>query len=172
MTAEQKFDLIKQLPHSKVEIRRYHECTLADVIVNADYTDAGSIGFRPLISYISKNNIAMTAPVIQEPTANSWTVSFVMPEGMSLETLPIPADSKVKLRHVPAHTAAALAFSGVTTESKVKKMESELREALKSSNLISIGAIRIARFDPPWKPGFMRKNEVILEIQSDSKSVV
>ena len=166
MTAEQKFDLIQRLPDSKVEIRRYHECTLADVVVDANYASAGNIGFRPLISYISKNNIAMTAPVIQEPSANTWTVSFVMPEGMSLESLPMPGDSKVKLRHVPAHTAAALSFSGVTTESKVKKMESELREALRKSNLISVGAIRIARFDPPWKPGFMRRNEVILEIHS------
>jgi hypothetical protein len=170
MTAEQKFDLIRQLPHSKVEIRRYHECTLADVVVNADYTDAGSIGFRPLISYISQNNISMTAPVIQEPSNNSWIVSFVMPDGMSTKSLPIPSDSKVKLRHVASHTAAALTFSGVTTESKVKRIEKELRDTLENSKLISVGAIRIARFDPPWKPGFLRKNELILEIQSTSNT--
>jgi hypothetical protein len=165
MTEEQKFDLIERLPDSKVEIRRYHECTLADVVVNADYQNAGNMGFRPLITYISRNNIAMTAPVIQEPTGNSWIVSFVMPAGMLIENLPIPADSNVRLRQAPEHMAAALTFSGVTSENKVQKMETELRSVLAASNRIAIGAVQIARFDPPWKPGFMRKNEVILEIQ-------
>ena len=166
MTEQQKFDLVKRLPSSKVEIRKYHECTLADVVVSAEYENDGSIGFRPLITYISRNNIAMTAPVIQEPNNNSWIVSFVMPEGKKLGDLPIPADSKVKLRQVPAHSAAALPFSGITTENKVRKMEDELRSALTAASINPVGAIRIARFDPPWKPGFMRKNEVILEIEN------
>ena len=85
MTEEQKFDVIKRLPNSEVEIRRYHECALADVVVNADYQNAGSMGFRPLVTYISRNNIAMTAPVIQEPKDTSWIVSFVMPDGMKIE---------------------------------------------------------------------------------------
>jgi hypothetical protein len=117
-----------------------------------------------LVTYISRNNIAMTAPVIQQPNQNSWTVSFVMPAGMKMENLPIPSDTKITLRTVPEHIAAALAFSGVTTEAKIKKMEAQLRADLAAANLRPIGAIKIARFDPPWKPGFMRKNEVILEI--------
>ena len=168
MTEEQKFDLITRLHNSQVEIRRYHERTLADVVVEADYQNAGSIGFRPLVTYISRNNIAMTAPVIQQPNQNSWIVSFVMPAGMKMENLPIPSDTKVTLRTVPEHIAAALAFSGVTTEAKVKKMEAQLRADLAVANLRPIGAIKIARFDPPWKPGFMRKNEVILEIENYS----
>jgi len=166
VTQEQKYDVVKQLANSSVEIRRYHECALADVVVNADYQNAGSMGFRPLVTYISRNNIAMTAPVIQEPKDTSWIVSFVMPEGMKIENMPVPADSKVNLRTVSEHLAAALTFSGVTSESKVKKMEAQLRSALKVANIESKGAIRIARFDPPWKPSFMRKNEVILEIVS------
>ncbi len=166
MTEEQKFDLVQRIPNSKVEIRRYHECMLADVVVNADYQNAGNLGFRPLVSYISRNNIAMTSPVIQEPKENSWIVSFVMPAGMKLEDLPMPSDSKVSLRKVNEHTAAAITFSGVTSESKVKEKEAELRSVLENANLISKGPIRIARFDPPWKPGFMRKNEVILELIS------
>lgn len=164
MTQEQKFDLVQRFTKSGVELRRYHECALADVVVQADYQTAGSMGFRPLITYISRNNIAMTAPVIQEPSNQSWVVSFVMPAGMQAKSLPIPADSKVKLRTLPEHTAAAISFSGVTTESKVKKMEAQLRSAIAEAGLKPIGSIRIARFDPPWKPGFMRRNEVILEV--------
>ena len=61
MTERQKFDLIKKIPNTKVEIRRYHSCVMADVIVEAPYEQAGSLGFRPLVTYISQNNIAMTA---------------------------------------------------------------------------------------------------------------
>lgn len=164
MTEEQKFDLVKVLPNTKVEIRRYHECSVAEVVVKADYQNAGNIGFRPLVTYISRSNIAMTAPVIQQLINDSWIVSFVMPAGMKIDDLPIPSDSKVVLRQVPEHLAAALTFSGVSTEAKVMKMETELRTALKNANITTTGAIQIARFDPPWKPGFMRKNEVILEI--------
>lgn len=165
MTEEQKFDRVELIPGSSVEIRKYHECVLADVLVQADYQNAGSMGFRPLVTYISRNNIAMTAPVIQEPKSQAWVVSFVMPDGMTQKDLPIPAESKVSLRTVKEHYAAALTFSGVTTANKVKAKEAELRSALAGANIASKGQIRIARFDPPWKPGFMRKNEVILEIE-------
>jgi len=64
MTERQKFDLVKKIEN--IEIRRYHPCVMADVIVDASYSNAGSMGFRPLVSYISENSIAMTAPVLQE----------------------------------------------------------------------------------------------------------
>ena len=90
MTERQKFDLVKKIAGSKVEIRRYHPCVMADVIVEAPYSQAPSLGFRPLVTYISKNNIAMTAPVLQESTdLSSWIISFVMPAEMKLEDLPI-----------------------------------------------------------------------------------
>lgn len=167
MTQEQKFDLVERIPNSNVEIRRYHECYLADVVVKADYQSAGNMGFRPLVTYISRNNIAMTAPVIQEPKNDSWIVSFVMPAGLKLEDLPAPADSQVSIRRVTEHIAAAITFSGITTESKVKKVEAELRAGLAHTKFSPIGEIRIGRFDPPWKPGFMRKNEVILEVKEN-----
>lgn len=168
MTEEQKFDLIRVIPGTKVEIRWYHECSVAEVLVKADYQNAGNIGFRPLVTYISRSNIAMTAPVIQQPFNDAWVVAFVMPAGMGIEDLPIPSDSKVVLRQIPEHLAAAITFSGVTNETRVKKMESELRTALRNENLATTGEIQIARFDPPWKPGFMRKNEVILKLANQN----
>jgi hypothetical protein len=166
MTERQKFVLVRKIPRSKAEIRRYHSCVMADVIVEAPYAQAGNLGFRPLVTYISQNNIAMTAPVLQESSdSRSWTVSFVMPAEMKLSDLPSPKNSKVSLRTVPEHLSAALAFNGVTTSSKIQEKETELREALAHDGLIPVGALRIARFDPPWKPGFLRYNEVILDIK-------
>ncbi len=164
MTERQKFDLVKKIEN--IEIRRYHPCVMADVIVDASYSNAGSMGFRPLVSYISENSIAMTAPVLQEQLhTESWVVSFVMPDGMELRDLPIPKNQRVTLRTIHQHTAAALGFSGMTSQAKIHEKEAELRSALMKANLKSTGPMRIARFDPPWKPGFMRHNEVIIPIQ-------
>ena len=163
MTEQQKYDVVERI--GRVEIRRYHPCVMADVDVNADYSTAGSIGFGPLVRYISQNNIAMTAPVVQEPSARgSWIVSFVMPDGMSLESMPRPAGSSVSLRESPEFMAAALRFSGTTSTSNVTAKEKELRAVLAEKGIAVNGTLRIARFDPPWKPGFLRHNEVVLPI--------
>jgi hypothetical protein len=87
-----------------------------------------------------------------------------MPEGMTVADLPNPGSSKVTLRTLAEQLAAALPFTGMTTTSKIQEKESELRLALTNESLTPIGTLRIARFDPPWKPGFLRYNEVVLDI--------
>ena len=167
MAERQKFDLVKKIPRTKVEIRRYHPCVIADVIVEAPYSQAASLGFRPLVTYISQNKIAMTAPVLQESTdSRSWIISFVMPAEMTVRDLPNPQNSKVRLRTLSEQLSAVLAFTGLAPSSKIQEKEAELRAALAKESLTPIGALRIARFDPPWKPGFLRYNEVILDIKS------
>ena len=164
MTEEQKFDVVDRI--GKVEIRRYHPCVFADVEVDADYAQAGNIGFGPLVRYISANNIAMTAPVVQEPTAGgSWIVSFVMPDGMTLDSLPRPVNTRVSLRQCPEFLAAALPFSGYTSEAKVEMKQRELLAVIEDSGMRVTGPSRIARFDPPWKPGFLRRNEVVFPVE-------
>ena len=167
MAERQKFDLVKKIPRTKVEIRRYHPCVIADVIVEAPYSQAASLGFRPLVTYISQNKIAMTAPVLQESTdSRSWIISFVMPGEMTVRDLPNPQNSKVRLRTLSEQLSAVLAFTGLAPSSKIQEKELELRAALAKESLTPIGALRIARFDPPWKPGFLRYNEVILDLKS------
>ena len=165
MTERQKFRLIKKI--GAVEIREYLPCVMADVVVNSEYRNAGNIGFRPLVTYISQNNIAMTAPVIQEENQNgSWVVSFVMPADKELSNLPIPKNSQVTLRQSIQFNAAVLPFSGYTTWKKVQSKEEELRAALQREGIKPIGPLQIARFNPPWKPGFARYNEVILPVSN------
>jgi hypothetical protein len=163
VTEQQEFTVIDRI--GSVEIRRYAPCVVADVDVRADFERAGNIGFGPLVSFISRNNIAMTAPVVIEPSpTDSWIVSFVMPAGATVRDLPIPQDSRVALREVSEHVAAALRFSGFTSETRVAAKERELRAALAEANVTVEGPLRIARFDPPWKPGFLRHNEVVLPV--------
>lgn len=164
MTERQKFDLVRKI--DGIEIRKYHPCVMADVVVNSEYERAGNIGFRPLVSYISQNSIAMTAPVVQEQsTDNSWVVSFVMPAEMQINQMPLPKDAKVKLRESKEYYAAAISFRGFTTWTKITQKERELRAVLERKKISIVGSMQVARFDPPWKPGFARHNEVILPIK-------
>ena len=163
VTEQQKYDVVRNL--GKVELRRYAPCVMADIVVRGDYRRATYEGFGPLVTYISRNDIAMTAPVVQEGTGNeSWRVSFVMPTGTHLSTLPRPANQQVTLREVPEHLAAALRFSGLATRRDVAGKEHELLEILRMEGLTPTSAVRVARFDPPWTPSFMRHNELVVDV--------
>ena len=164
MTAQQKFEVRQK--YDGFEVREFAACVVADVEVSGDVSSAGSQAFRPLFNYISSNQIAMTAPVIEEElSTEKWRVSFVMPEGSKISDLPNPVGSPVVLRELPAHRAAALRFNGRTTEKAVLEHELKLLELVKAQGLKVTGKACIARFDPPWKPPFARHNEVILPIE-------
>ena len=163
MTERQKFKLIEKI--GSLEIRRYHPVVTAKVAVKGDYQSAGNQGFRPLANYIFSNNIAMTAPVIiEESPENNWEVSFVMPEGSKLNEMPTPSGN-VKLNEHGEELCAVLSFSGFAGAKQVAKMEAQLTKELAKNNLTPIGKVRVARFDPPWKPGLFRHNELVVPIK-------
>ena len=106
----------------------------------------------------------MTAPVIvEEKSPESWQVSFVMPHGSKLSDMPTPANN-VKLRGEQEEICAAIKFNGNTSKNRIKKYEEKLLSYLKVQNIQKSGQLRIARFDPPWKPGIIRHNELIQPI--------
>jgi len=181
MTEEQKYTVERKFP--KFEVRRYEACVFADVTVTASFESAGSVGFRPLIGYISGNNqpnskIAMTAPVVQEPVSKiamtspvvqqssglENIISFVMPAGMTLESLPAPSSSSVSLREVPEQHMAVSRFSGRWTTATYEQQLNDLESQITKHGYTSNGSPRFARFDPPWTPWFMRRNEIQIPI--------
>ena len=88
MTKAQPFEVLSTLAGG-IELRHYPAHTVISVEVSADFESAGSIAFGPLVSYISGANttgqkMAMTAPVVQAPHADSHTISFVLPEGTEM----------------------------------------------------------------------------------------
>ena len=184
MTEQQAYRVLDS--RGNVELREYAPCVVADVIASGSAEQAGSAAFRPLFEYISGANrgaepLAMTAPVIQKPAserlamtapviqeaagADEWTVSFVLPAGRSLSQYPVPADPRVSLRAVPAETAAAIRWSGRWTDSNVARRTEELRRAIAEAGWEEAGEPRWARFDPPWKPPFARRNEIVIPVR-------
>jgi hypothetical protein len=172
MTQRQEFRTIQTF--SDFEVREYKPCVLAEVKVSAQYSTASSSAFAYLFKYISKGNkasekIAMTAPVIaaqkaEGAEANDWFVSFVMPSGSTFGRLPHPNDPRVVLRDLEAETCIALSFRGKATEELSEKKVKELRAAAARENIAVSGETRICRFDPPFKPGFLQYNEIVIPI--------
>jgi len=183
MTEQQEYQVMKV--RGVVELREYAPWVVADVVASGSAEQAGSAAFRPLFEYISGANhgaepLAMTAPVIQQPTserlamtapviqeaagAGEWTVSFVLPAGRPLSQYPTPTNSRVSLRAVPGETAAAIRWSGRWTSSNIARRTQDLRQVMAEAGWQASGEPRWARFDPPWKPPFARRNEIVIPV--------
>jgi hypothetical protein len=91
-------------------------------------------------------------------------VSFVMPASFDLDAAPAPTDGQVRLRAIPAQTAAALRFSGRWSQARYDEHAQRLLAAAEGAGLCIDGPLRFARFDPPWTPWFLRHNEVVVPV--------
>jgi len=76
-----------------------------------------------------------------------------------------PADVVEELGSLPGKLAAALRFSGSGSESAFERRNNDLQAALVVAGLTAEGLPRFARFDPPFKPWFMRRNEVVQDVK-------
>ena len=164
------------------EVRQYEPYIVAETVVNAAAEEAGNQGFRILAGYIFGQNkgarkiemtapvtqtptkIAMTEPVAQSATSAGYEVQFAMPREWTLDTLPEPTDARVKLRAMPARTVAVIEYSGTWSQSNYEEHLKMLQDALAKTGLKWRGAAIWARYDPPWKPWFLRRNEILLEL--------
>jgi effector-binding domain-containing protein len=166
MTEQQKYKVVKKF--SDFEIRDYESCFIAEVSVEGSMSNSGSYGFRPLFNYISQNNISMTAPVLQVPVkSNLWKISFVMPSDSDIANLPISKNSDVEIKQIPQGFYACLKFSGNFSELKIEKNLKLLRSSLAREAIKEIGNEnnwRSARFDPPFKPSFLKRNEIQIPV--------
>ena len=172
MTQRQEYRTLQTF--SDFEIREYAPCVIAEVKVSAQYSTASSSAFAYLFKYISKSNktsqqIAMTAPVIAAQKVDGsesedWFVSFVMPSGSTFGRLPHPNDPRVVLRELDKQTCIATSFRGKATQELSEKKVSELRAAAARENIAVSSETRICRFDPPFKPGFLQYNEIVIPL--------
>ncbi|MEN9749029.1 MAG: hypothetical protein RL149_107 [Actinomycetota bacterium] len=170
MTEQQPYSVLSST--DGLELRLYPAYVLVQVREPGDFFPAGNRAFQPLLSYISGNNafgqkISMTAPVIQEPLGEQdHLVSFVMPKNFDLENLPFPGSERLKVVAVAEHFAAVIKFSGGWNETKFKAKGEELVAKAKSAGLETEGSVYWARFDPPFKPAFLKRNEALIRVKA------
>ena len=172
---EPKFNVIRR--EDRFELRDYAASVVAEVTVTGDRRQIGSRGFRLLAGYIFGGNaggkrIAMTAPVTLMPrnpdtsVAGEWVMRFTLPSGSDLNTLPSPDKSEVRLRAIPAARFAVLRFSGWVGPAQISRQAAKLAAKIAALGLTTTGPLAIARYNPPWTPWFLRRNEVMYQFTS------
>lgn len=184
---EPKFTLLEK--DQAFELRIYEQKLIAEVEVGGDMRDATSKGFRLIADFIFGNNtsqtgkpekISMTAPVSIEPRAekismtapvgvqeanNGWKVYFVMPSQYTLDTLPKPNNPLVIIKQVPSQKFAVIRFSGLVDEEKMAKKAEDLKQWAENKKLKMLGNPELSRYNPPWTLPFLRRNEVMVEVE-------
>lgn len=170
-----------------VEIRRYAPYLVAETFVEGDFDQASGEGFGRLFRYITGANVGsakismtapvgqaagqpageaidMTAPVGQAAAPGGYWVSFVVPSAYTLATVPKPTDPRVRIREIPARVVAAFTYSGSWSEARDRRVEANLRAAIGAQGLVPVGEPELARYDPPFTPPFLRRNEILIPV--------
>lgn len=108
--------------------------------------------------------VSMTAPVRTEPGAGPVTMAFYLPASYGPETAPVPTDPTVRLVIEPARTVAAKRFSWYATAGRTDQQERALLDAVVAAGLEPRGEPFLLQYNDPWTPPFMRRNEVVVEV--------
>ncbi len=183
---EPKFNLIAK--EHAFELRAYQPKIIAEVSIDADMSESSSKGFRLIADFIFGNNtsreggsekismtapvsvyekseqISMTAPLGVQEVKDGWKVYFVMPSKYTLDSLPKPNNAQVSIKQIPAKKFAVIRFSGLVDEEKMNKKVKDLNEWVVNKNLKPISNPELARYNPPWTLPFLRRNEVMVEV--------
>lgn len=181
-TEEAAYEVI--LRNDPFELRDYEPQIVAEVTVTSHFEDAGNRAFNTLFRYISghnqsQNRIAMTSPVGQEPASEKiamtapvgqvaegdrWVVSFMMPATYTMDLLPVPNDPAVRLREIPARRMAAVRYSGRWSERNFQEHKVALSAWIESQSWEIAGEPVWARYNAPFTPWFLRRNEILIPV--------
>jgi hypothetical protein len=179
---EPKYTVVET--YDDFEVREYAPYLVAEVVVPGPAEEAGNQGFGILAGYIFGKNkgdrkIPMTAPVAQTPAAvkldmtapvsqaavdGGTVVQFTMPSGFTLETLPEPLDARIKLKQVSGGRFAVIRYSGTWSQRNYSEHLERLKRGVASAGLRTSESPVYARYNAPFVPWFMRRNEIWLRL--------
>jgi len=181
-TEEPDFRIVRQL--DDIEVRQYDAYTVAEVVVAGPAEEAGNLAFPILAGYIFGKNkgerkfamtapvtqaavpvkLEMTAPVTQTAAPGGFLVQFVLPKGVTVTSAPEPLDARIHLRDVAPSRVAVIRYSGFWSASNYDEHLAKLQSALRAGDLTWSGAPVYSRYNAPFTPWFMRRNEIWLHL--------
>lgn len=183
-TQEPDFKIIREL-EPDIELREYAAYLVAEVEVPGPASEAGSQAFPILAGYIFGKNkgerkfamtapvttqaaapvkLEMTAPVTQTAVADGFLVQFVLPKDVTLATAPEPLDARIRLRVVAPSRVAVIRYSGLWSQSNDSNHLAKLQAALRAADLVPTAPAVYSRYNAPFTPWFMRRNEIWLPL--------
>jgi len=181
-TEEPTYQVVREL--ADIELRQYAAYAVAEVVVPGPAGEAGNQAFPILAGYIFGKNkgerkfamtapvtqaaapvkLEMTAPVTQTTAPGGFLVQFVLPKGVTAASAPEPLDARVQLREVLPAQVAVIRYSGFWSESNYNEHLVKLQAALRAADLAWTGEAVYSRYDAPFTPWFMRRNEIWLHL--------
>ena len=181
---EPKYTVLKT--YENFEIRNYDSYLVAEVDIEGSYNETGNEAFRILAGYIfgdnqssmkmnmtapvesevypSSEKMNMTAPVFSNENINGYTYRFVMESKYTKETLPVPNNSKIRITEIEDRVMAVISFSGRWSQKNFKKHEQILSKNLTDRGIGAVSEAIYARYNAPFTPWFLRRNEIMYEI--------
>ena len=182
---EPKYSVLKE--YENFEIRNYASYLVAEVDIEGSYNKTGNEAFRILAGYIFGDNqsstkmnmtapveseaiqtserMNMTAPVFSNKNVNGYTYRFVMESKYTQETLPVPNNSKIRITEIKDRVMAVISFSGRWSQKNFEKHEQILVNDLKNAGIGVASEAIYARYNAPFTPWFLRRNEIMFEIE-------
>ena len=160
----------------KFEVRKYPDLMLVATTTKLDAQGRDG-SFMKLFRYISGANeadkkISMTTPVSMEndKAESAVQMGFVMPKDIAVGGVPAPTGEGVDVRKRTGGRFAVLRFSGQLTTKSAKESETKLRSWMATKGLVADDSIEssgveTAGYDPPFTPGPLRRNEVLIRLK-------
>ena len=181
-TPEPEYQVVQSL--ADFEVRQYTAYTVAETVVAGPADKAGGQAFPILSGYIFGKNkgerkfemtapvtqavvptkLQMTAPVTQTTVPGGFLVQFVLPKGVTVANAPEPLDARVQLREVSPAQLAVIRYSGLWLQSNDNDQLAKLQAAMRAANLRWTGEAVYSRYNAPFTPWFLRRNEVWLHL--------
>ncbi len=131
-------------------------------------------GFNELAAYTigsqnaTNTKLEMTTPVFTKPASAPDTppvMQFVIEESMASNGVPAPNNpAKVQSAVVAPRRVAVRAFGGWPLEWEVAEQVRLLRGALLLDGLHAKDGYELARYNDPFTPPWLRRNEVLIEL--------
>ena len=153
------------------EIRVYPKMLIASIQKEGERDLALRESFSYLANYISAkyrkgSKISMTVPVMQARLDHkeNWNVFFIMPKKYSLKSMPSPNTDTIKLKELKALKVAVIRFSGPWSDKNFNKKIQLLKNWLLLKKLSGPLTTMYAFYNGPTTPSFLRRNEILMEI--------
>jgi DNA gyrase inhibitor GyrI len=160
----------------KFEVREYPDLMLVATTTNMDAKGRDG-SFMKLFRYISGANesdkkISMTTPVFMEndKADSAVQMGFVMPKQVAVDGVPAPTVEGLDVRKRVGGRFAVLRFSGQLNAKVAKESEAKLRnwmatKGLAADDSVESSGVETAGYDPPFTPGPLRRNEVLIRLK-------
>lgn len=153
------------------EIREYPDLMLASTNMRSA-TQGNDGSFMRLFQYISGKNetdqkVAMTTPVFMEATETdsaNGRMGFVIPKEVAVRGAPKPASGDVEIRKREGGRFAVIRFTGRMDKQDLDEAEAKLRKWMETKGVTGVSEMESAGYDPPWTPGPLRRNEVLIRL--------